>query len=245
MPSHHHRRPRAEQCKRLTISHLRSRVTPGDASYILRDGQKLELRWSPCRGCFGGGEGLALVIACPICSRNCRVLWHPPGRSWGCCACRPVSHASHRRSGSSTSDSKPPLWRLDQLNTEQARTARLLGLQEWPPNKLLWCLTDLKYAPLRPDAPRLSRRRRHALLVRLECLDRLRIALMAGGIRSEEQALSGDLAAWPDVGHMAQAAAIGERLTRWAVRRGPHDARTLRARRSRKEHTSVPAPDQG
>ena len=222
----------------MTIGYLRKRVTSGATSYILRDGQRLELRWSRCRGCFGGGDGQALLILCPVCSRNCRVLWCPPGRGWGCCSCRSVSHRSHRRSGSSTSGLKPPLWRLDQLNTAQARVARLLGLQEWPPNQLLWSRRDLEAAPRRPDAPRLSHRRRRALLIRLNCLEGLRIALIAGGIRSEQQALSGDLPAWPELRKMAHAAAIGERCTRWAVRRGAQDPRTLRARRLQKHVAS-------
>lgn len=256
-----HRRPRAEDCRRLTIGMLRTRVTPGATNYLLRDGQRLELHWSRCRGCFGGGEGQALLILCPVCSRYCRVLWCPPGCGWGCCSCRPVSHRSHRRSGSSNGGLKPPLWRLDQLNTAQVRVARLLGLQEWPPNQLLWSRHDLEAAPRRPDAPRLSRRRRRALLIRLDCLDALRIALMAGDIRSEQQALSGDLPAWPELQKMAKAAAIGERYTRWAVRQGAHDPRTLRARRLQKHvagegiatsrlprrsgNASDPAPEQG
>jgi hypothetical protein len=226
----YHRRPRAEDCKRLTIGYLRKRVTSSTTSYTLRDGQRLELRWSRCRGCFGGGEGLALVIACPICSRNCRVLWCPPGQDWGCYSCRPVSHRSHRRSGSSTGGLKPPLWRMSQLNTAQVRAARLLGLQEWPPNQLFWSRHDLEVAPRRPDAPRLSHRRRRALLTRLECLETLRIALTAGDIRSEKQALRGDLSAWPELRKLAKAAALEERGTRWALRHGAHDPRTLRQR---------------
>jgi hypothetical protein len=243
--SSHHRRPLAEVCKRLTIGQLRKRVTSGATSYILRDGQRLELRWSVCHGCFGGGEGLALVIACPICSRSCRVLWHPPGRSWGCCSCRPVSHRSHRRSGSSNGGLKPPLWRMEQLNTAQVRAARLLGLQEWPPNQLLWSWRDLKDAPRRPDAPRLSHRRRRALFIRLDCLESLRIALIAGDIRSEQQALGADLSVWPDVARLAHSAVLVERYTRWAVRRGRHDSRTLRERYLRKRaitEASLPNP---
>jgi hypothetical protein len=240
-----HRRPRAEHCKRLTIGLLRTRVAPGATTYVLRDGQRLELRWSLCRGCFGEGDGRALLIVCPVCSRNCRVLWHPPGRGWGCCSCRPVSHRSHRRSGSSTGGLKPPLWRMDQLNTSQVRAARLLGLQEWPPNRLLWSWRDLEAAPLRPDAPRLSHRRRHALLIRLDCLEALRVALIASDIRSEQQALSADLSAWPDVARLAQSAVLVERHTRWAVRHGGHDARTLRERSLRKRaitEASLPNP---
>lgn len=228
------RRPRAEDCKRLTIGYLRKRVTSGATSYILRDGQRLELHWSRCRGCFGGGEGQALLMLCPVCSRSCRVLWCPPGRGWGCCSCRPVSHRSHRRSGSSNGGLKPPLWRLNQLNTAQIRVARLLGLQEWPPNRLLWSRHDLEAAPRRPDAPRLSHRRRRALLLRLDCLEALRIALIAGDIRSEQQALSGDVPEWPELRKMARAAALVERYTRWAVRHGAHDPRTLRQRFLRK-----------
>jgi hypothetical protein len=225
-----HRRPHVEDCRRLDIGLLRTRVPSGATTYTLRDGQRLELRWSRCRVCFGGGEGLALVIACPICSRNCRVLWCPPGQGWGCCSCRPISHRSHRRSGSSTGGLKPPLWRMDQLNTAQVRAARLLGLQQWPPNKLLWSRHDLEVAPRRPNAPRLSHRRRRALLTRLYCLEALRIALIAGDVRSEQQALRGDLPAWPELRKMAKAAALVERYTRWAVRHGAQDPRTLRQR---------------
>ena len=225
-------RPLAEECGRLSTGQLRHLVTPASASYLLRSGQRLELRWSRCRGCFGDGEGWALLFACPACDRNCRVLWHPPGRGWGCWRCRPVSHPSHRRNGSKQGRMKPPRWRLDQLDVAQARTAALLGLQEWPPNKLFWTWRDLEAAPVRPDAPRLSPRRRRTLLMRLQCLDVLRLGVVAGGIRTEEQAMAGDLSVWPEVGNLAKTAAICERFSRWAIRRGPHDARTLRARRS-------------
>lgn len=239
------RRPRAEDCKRLTIGYLRKRVTSSTTFYTLRDGQRLELRWTRCRGCFGEGEGFALVIACPVCNRNCRVLWCPPGQGWGCCSCRPVSHRSHRRSGSSNGGLKPPLWRVDQLNTAQVRAAWLLGLQQWPPNNLLWSRQDLEVAPRQPNAPRLSHRRRHALLTRLYCLDVLRIALIAGDIRSEQQALRGDLPASPELRKMAKTAALVERYTRWAVRHGAQDPRTPRQRFVQKHaitEVSVPNP---
>jgi hypothetical protein len=230
-------RPLAEECRRLSTGQLRHLVTPESVDYVLRSGQRLELRWSRCRGCFGDGEGWALLFACPDCDRNCRVLWLPPGRGWGCWRCRPVSHPSHRRSGSKAGRIKPPSWRLDQLDVAQARTAALLGLQEWPPNKLIWTWRDLEAAPVLPDAPRLSPWRRRTLLTRLECLEALRLAVISGGICTEEQAMAGLFPAWPEVGKLAKTAVICERFSRWAMRRSPHDARTLRARRTQRRTT--------
>lgn len=212
--STHRYRPLAEECRRLSTGQLRHLLTQASTSYVLRNGQRLQLRWSRCRGCFGDGEGWALLFACPVCDRNCRVLWLPPGRGWGCCRCRPVSHPSHRRSGSKAGRIKPPRWRLDQLDVAQARTVELLGLQEWPPNKLFWTWRDLEVASVRPDAPRLSQRRRRTLLTRLECLEALRLAVIAGGIRTEGQAMAGQVPEWPEVGKLAKTAAICERFSR-------------------------------
>lgn len=220
------RRPRAEACHRLSVGSLRPLVSAGADRHRLADGAELGLLWRPVRGCYGG-RGRALLIRCPCCSRPARVLWQPPGMGWGCWRCRPVSHPSHRRPGARAGRGKPSGWSLARLEAEQQRTAALLGLQAWPPSRLLWTLADLETAARRTDAPRLSPARELALLLRLSALEDQRVALVCGQVAAQLQALGAD----PMTGPMAAAgmAARAERTlqaTRWAMRRPAGDRRS-------------------
>jgi hypothetical protein len=221
------RRPRAEDCLRITGAGLRPFVTPGALHHSLNDGTALELRWATVRGCYGG-QGTALALGCPTCSTTVRVLRKPPGECWSCRNCRPVSHRSHRRSGSSRGKQKPWSWRIAQVCEEQGRIAEMLGLQHWPPKRVLWGLQDLRADARAPDAPRLSAERREALDRRLDALEDIRICAFAPLIRRESQAL-GCLTAVSTVGER-YLAAMKRQLTEtsWAMRRQARDPRTLR-----------------
>jgi hypothetical protein len=214
-------RPRAEACPRLALATLRPLLAPGAERCTLPDGTALELRWRPVRCCFGG-DGVELLARCPSCGAPVRVLRHPPGEGWSCWRCCPVSHPSHRRSGARPGCGKPTTWRLDQLQDAQRRAAELLGLEAWPPPglRLLWGLSDLAAIPPRAGAPRLSIRRRLALLRRLDALQTLRLAAVVPGVVAELEALSGDRLALPQLPGMAERAAAVVQETRWAVRRG-------------------------
>lgn len=219
-------RPRAEHCHRLTVGSLRPLVTAGADRHRLADGAELGLLWRPVRGCYGG-RGRALLVRCPDCGRPCRVLWRPPGRGWGCWACRPVSHPSHRRPGARAGRGKPSGWNLARLEAEQRRAAALLGLEAWPPARLLWTIADLEAAPRRPDAPRLRPARELALLLRIDALEDRRVALVCGEVAAQLQALGGGE---PVLGPMAAAGMLAraERIlqtTRWAMRRPAGDRR--------------------
>jgi hypothetical protein len=221
------RRPRAEDCLRITGAGLRPFVAPGAQHHQLNDGTTLELRWSTVRGCYGG-EGTALAMGCPACSKTVRVLRKPPGGGWSCRNCRPVSHRSHRRSGSSRGKQKPWSWRIAQVCDEQGRIAEMLGLHHWPPKRVLWGLVDLQAESRAPGAPRLSSERREALEHRLNALEDIRICAFASLIRREGKALGG-LAAVPTVGERYLAAAERQLAeTSWALRRQARDPRTLR-----------------
>ncbi len=232
--------PRAEDCERLSTGQLRAWVVAGARSHQLSDGTELELSWEPVRGCFGGRGGRALVITCPRCSRPCRVLWHAPLSGWGCRRCNPVSYRSHRRSGSGRGRCKPASWHLDRIEAEQRRVAALLGLR-WPVQRLLWRLDDLRYAPRVSGAPRLSRRRREALIHRLDALENLRFRRVLPLLSCDLKALGCS----PPDGHQLDALATSaeERLTAtaWAVRRPATDPRTTRCSGSAPLR-DVPAP---
>lgn len=216
------RRPRAEVCDRLHVGVLRPQVQPPAPRHRLADGTDLELRWQPVKGCWGGGSGIALVIACPICGSSCRVLWSPPAQGWGCWRCCPVSHASHRRSGRHGGRGKPTSWQRERIAAEQQRIADLLGL-EWPLRPLVWVRADLDAAPRKQGAPRLSARRDRALRRRMDALETLRVDSFCGPIRR----LSGDRAHAPQ----DPAAEVARRVlaaTAWAMRRPAGDPRHRR-----------------
>jgi hypothetical protein len=104
----------------------------------------------------------------------------------------------------------------------------MLGLQHWPPMRVLWSLQDLRTADRTPDAPRLSSQRRDALERRLNALEDIRISAFAPLVQRDSQRLLGS-AAVPAFGHGELAAA--ERVlaeTNWAMRRQARDPRTLR-----------------
>lgn len=220
------RRPRAEACDRLALADVRGLVEPGAAAAALPDGTALALHWGEARGCYGGRSGLALLLVCPICSRSARVLWRPPGRGWGCCRCWPLSHDSHRRPGARKGRPKPLRWRRDQLHREQHRCADLLGLECWPPERLLWSARDLQLAARRPDAPRISRHRQQALIRRLDALETLRVLAIIPAVDALLSSVgspeAGDPPGW------AEQAAEVIHVTGWAVRRGPRDPRASR-----------------
>jgi len=221
------RRPKAEDCLRVTGAGVRPYVAPGASHHRLNDGTTVELRWSAVRGCYGG-QGTTLALGCPACSRTVRVLRKPPRGGLGCRHCRPVSFRSHRRSGAQRGHCKPATWRIAQVSAEQNRIAEMLGLQHWPPMRVFWSLSDLRTAARSPDAPRLSAQRRDALERRLNALELVRICAFAPLIWRESKALGGGTAV-PAVGERCLAAADRElAATCWAMRRQPRDPRTLR-----------------
>jgi hypothetical protein len=221
------RRPKAEECLRITGAGVRPFVEPGALRHRLNDGTALVLRWSTVRGCYGG-QGTALCLGCPVCSHTVRVLRQPPGESWSCRNCRPVSYPSHRRSGAQRGIQKPISWRIAQVSDEQQRIAEMLGLGHWPPERVLWGLPDLQTASRMPDAPRLSVERRNALERRLNALEDIRICTFAPLVLRKGKAL----------GVITEVATAAERYlstakeelatTRWAMRRQASDTRTLR-----------------
>jgi hypothetical protein len=78
------KRPRSEDCQRLTLATVLPLVQPGAEALTLADGTVLALRWGVIRGCYGGDrKGRALLLVCPSCSRNARVLHRPPRSIWG------------------------------------------------------------------------------------------------------------------------------------------------------------------
>ncbi len=222
------KRPRSEDCQRLTLATLLTLVQPGNEALTLSDGTVLALRWGVVRGCHGGDrDGRALLLICPSCGRNARVLHRPPARAWGCWSCTPVSRRSHRRSGSRAGQPKPHSWRRHQIIAEQNRCADLLGLASWPPRALLWTRSDLLALPRRPGARRIRRMRASCLALRLFALEMCRWALPLPCMlnryiersgyapiqtASEIQLLQADTEMWM-------------RATAWALRRPSQDRR--------------------
>jgi len=229
-PYPRHRRPRAEDCERITAAQIRRWVQPESTNWKMADGTLLELRWAVVRGCGNGnnGTGTELTLACPQCEATVRVLRQPPGEGWSCWRCRPVSHPSHRRPGSRGCRQKPPSWRLAQVISEQRRVVELLGLEQWPPRKVLWKFSDLEASPRRQRAPRLSEHRRTALLLRLDGLETLRYGAVLPLLQHELKALGAqppDLASWEQLNRHASFVLAS---TAWAVRRPAKDRRTNR-----------------
>lgn len=234
------RRPRAEDCDRLTAAGIRPLLEPGATHYRLADGTVLQLRWKPVRGGFGKG-GKALGVSCPGCSASSLVLWRPPAAGWGCWRCHRISYPSHRRSGNKRGYRKPSTWQLEKITTEQFKVVALLGFTQWPPQKLLWSRADLEELPRLWRQRRLSARRRAALMERLDALESLRLAGLLPVVRREVERLGGEEAQpLPPLGWMERAEKTMAE-TNWAVRRQQHDPRTLRAIESRRPQPFDPA----
>jgi hypothetical protein len=221
-------RPRSEDCQRLTLAKIRPLVKPGDEALKLADGTVLVLRWGVVRGCYGGDrDGRALLLICPSCGRNARVLHRPPAARWGCWTCSPVSRRSHRRPGARAGQPKPRSWRRHQIGAEQRRCADLLGLASWPPRTLLWRRRDLLAIPRRRGAPRISRMRACALAIRLDALETLRWTLPVPRLLSRYIERTGD-APLQNASEIQQLQADATRwlqATAWAVRRPSRDRR--------------------
>lgn len=221
-------RHRAHHCRRLSAGELRPLVARGAALHRLTDGSEVGLRWRPVRGCFGSGEGRSLQLLCPACGSAGRVLWRPPALGWGCWRCHPISHRSHRRSGARRGRPKPSSWRLSQIAAEQRHTAELLGLQQWPPERLIWGVADLFSAPRVPGAPRLSRDRQLALVLRLDALETMRLAVLLPEIDAELKRLDPEIEGLPQWPGMESKTARAHRVvgqTAWAMRRPAGDPR--------------------
>jgi hypothetical protein len=225
-------RPRAEDCPRLRSTSLRPLVAPDATRHQLPDGTELELRWRAVKGCFGNGEGRALLVACPICNANARVLYRPEGNPWGCWQCHPLSWRSHRRSGARRGRPKPLSWETARIEAEQRRIADLLGLACWPPERLIWSWHSLLSERRRPGAPALRRTRELALCQRACALETLRIAALLPGINAQLRDWNQELPEWPGVS--CEVAKAKQRLaeTGWAMRRPAGDSRTVRPKAS-------------
>lgn len=222
------RRPLAEHCERISVTDLRPLVEPGAERHTLADGTRLQLRWAAVRGCFGGREGLALVLRCPGCQAHARVLWRPPGAYWRCWRCQPISHRSHRRPGARRGRPKPVRWRVAQICAEQRKIADLLGLQHWPPQRILWSWKTLGLEARRPDAPRLSSEREWALTLRIDALENMRLALLLPQIDASLRELGQGLPEWPELERGVAGSRRVVRATAWAMRRPAQDPRTTR-----------------
>jgi hypothetical protein len=118
-------------------------------------------------------------------------------------------------------------WRLEAIHAEQRRCVDLLGLAQYPPNRLFWTMRDLFVTPLRPEAPRLGWRRRLALLQRLDALESLRVLSHAPGIMALCKQVGSPADLSPPEGLREHAEDVIHR-TGWAVRRGPCDPRSSR-----------------
>ena len=234
------RRPRAEDCDRLTAAGLRPLLKPGATHYRLADGTVLQLLWNRVRGGFGKG-GKALGVLCPSCSASVLVLWRPPAAGWGCWRCHRISYPSGRRSGNKRGHRKPSTWQLEKITTEQLKVVALLGFTQWPPPQLLWCRADLEELPRAWKHRQLSARRRAALMDRLDALESLRLAGLLPTVRREIERLGGEEAQpLPPLGWLERAEKTMTE-TSWAVRRQAHDPRTLRAMESRRPQPFDPA----
>lgn len=235
------RRPRAEACDRLTAATLRPLVQPEAQACTLPGGQLAGLEWRELRHCYGG-RGRALLVRCPDCAAPSRVLWRPPGRGWGCWRCCPVSHPSHRRPGRHRRHrrpggcaGKPEAWDRERLGEEQERIAlQLLGLREgsdlfpWiPPSwrnrlPLAWNRIHVGCLPRRPDASRLTHRRREALAARISALEHLRLIAVLEACPFRDRLLPPDDMR-PELMRLAAVWKLEE--TAWAVRRPAGDPR--------------------
>ncbi len=224
------KRPRSEDCQRLTLATVLPLVQPGAEALTLADGTVLALRWGVVRGCYGGDQdGRALLLICPSCGRRARVLHRPPARAWGCWSCTPVSRRSHRRPGARAGRPKPRNWRREQIAAEQRRCADLLGLVSWPPRALLWTPADLLALPRRPGAARISRVKACALAIRLDALETLRWTLPFPALLTRIAEQQPGYLPLEKTGEFQQLDADAKgwlRATAWAVRRPSRDQRS-------------------
>jgi hypothetical protein len=116
---------------------------------------------------------------------------------------------------------------LDRIEAEQRRVVELLGLEHWPPAKVVWSAEDLWRIPRRPDAPRISPKRFAALLHRLDLLESIRWGEALPILRRYG-------AEDPDrspLHTLANRARLALQTTDWAVRRPAQDGRTTRGSR--------------
>lgn len=221
-------RLRPEECSTLRSADLRALVPPDAEHHLLADGTVLRLAWQRCSGCWGpSGKGKALLVICPGCGSRCRLLRRPPAGPWGCWRCRPLSTISHRRSGAPAGRGKPATWQAERLEALQARAVLLAGVA-WPPPRWLWARGDLEELPLLAGAPRLSARRRAALLDRIDALQTLKVALVLPAVNRMLTTLGGtaeEPMGWP---RQVAAAHAVVAATRWAVRRPAGDRRQRR-----------------
>jgi hypothetical protein len=172
------KRIRTEDCEVLRVASLRSCVQPHEDEVVLGDGTRLDLHRAQVKGVFtaGGTRGTAttLMAYCPSCGTTARVLRKPCSlQRWGCRRCLELIYPAQRRSGwhKGRVKRKPTTWRLSAICTEQRRIARLLGLECWPPQSILW-----ECSQLRPSRP-LRRERTEALMQRLDALEDLRVLI--------------------------------------------------------------------
>lgn len=171
---------RVEDTEALRIADCRPELQVGAQSVVIDD-CRLELRWmqvkNPVQEARAGSAAWRVYALCPACGKSARLLRRRRGaKAWRCVKCLGVIYPSQRRSGNGNRKGGPKPARSNAFRwqLQQERVARLLGLPQWPPLKLLWGVGDL--CPLRP----ISRHRRHALLMRLDALETLRIAALAG-----------------------------------------------------------------
>jgi hypothetical protein len=166
---HPPRRPRAEECPRLTATAARHEVGLAGDAYVVDDGAPLVLGWVPRTGSYGGRESR---LQCPACERWARVLYCAPIPGWSCGSCSGVIHRSQRRSGNRRGYPKPATYHLQRLEERQAKAVALLGIA-WPPLPMFWNAADLMAAP---TAARLSAARREALALYIVALEVERLA---------------------------------------------------------------------
>ncbi len=155
------RRPRAEDCKKLTLREIRSKVQPGQSEVLIADGTACSLRWKlHAAGTFGESSsrialkrrtqprygnspmtkldrgksaGWVLELICPSCGATCRNLWKPPeDMPWGCRRCLRISYRSNRRSGSRKGRPKPSSSIIERLDADKNRCVHLLGWRDLP-----------------------------------------------------------------------------------------------------------------
>jgi hypothetical protein len=88
-------------------------------------------------------------------------------------------------------------------------------------------MEEVLQLPTRPDAPRLSARRREALLLRIDALRDLQIAMALPGFCADlkEHGIDGG-GSLPNVQRLAYLGRIGIEITEWSVRRPPRDPRS-------------------
>jgi hypothetical protein len=224
-------RPRAEDCRRLSVGELRRTVERGAASTTLADGVEIALEWRPTSGSYGG-TGLAMLLVCPACGRRCRTLHQPPGGPWGCWGCHPLSTASHRRSGGRAGAPKPSTWEIDRLEAERRRALALLGLEVLVDSPSRWSANGLVALSRKT---RIHPRRRLALAERVVAARALATITTLRSVAGALERLGGAAPSMPPTTSAVELI-YRETLesTSWATRRTASDARTGRDRPRRR-----------